>query len=374
MSPPTEALQRILRLASLGDLIAWIDRELQPVSPRETEPAAAVGATLAADVAVPKSVPLAALAIRDGWAVAAERVSDAGPYAPTPLVPPPVWVGTGERMPAGTDAVLPFDAVVVAKTGAEAHASVTSGEGVIAAGGEVAANAVLRRAGERLRASDVAVLRAAMVAAVAIRAPRIQIFSASVPTRSMADSMSPLLARAIENDGGIAQVAQAASLESALVDRACDAVVTIGGTGTGRRDASVKTLARVGSVAFHGFGLAPGESAALGVANARPVLMLPGRLDAALAVFLVLGRRLIARLSGREGDEAGCQTKLTKKIASTVGLAEVVLVRRAGEGVEPLATGVFTLSALARADGWILVPPASEGFAAGATVEMRSLP
>jgi molybdopterin biosynthesis enzyme len=374
MSPPTEALQRISRLAPLADLFAWIDREVRPVPARETEPAAAVGATLAADVVVPNSLPSAATAIRDGWAVAAELVSDAGPYAPTPLAPTPPWVEAGERMPPGTDAVLPLDAIVVTKAGAETNASVTTGEGVIATGAEVAAGAVLCHAGARLRASDIAVLRAASVAAIAVRAPRIQIFSASVPTRSHADSISTLIARAIEREGALAHVAQAASLESALLDRACDAIVTIGGTGSGRRDASVKTLGRVGKVAFHGFGLAPGESAALGVANTHPVLMLPGRLDAALAVFLVLGNRLTARLSGRAGDESGIQTKLTKKISSTVGLAEVVLVRRTGEGVEPLASGVFVLSALARADGWILVPPTSEGFAAGATVEMRSLP
>jgi hypothetical protein len=57
-----------------------------------------------------------------------------------------------------------------------------------------------------------------------------------------------------------------------------------------------------------------------------------------------------------------------------VGLAEVVLLHRVPDGAEPLASTLFTWSALARADGWTLVPPDSEGFAAGATIEMRSLP
>jgi molybdopterin biosynthesis enzyme len=277
-------------------------------------------------------------------------------------------------MPPGTDAVLPLDAVTVTKAGAEAHAPATPGDGVLAAGMHAAKGAILRRAGERLRASDAAVLRAAGIEKVQAREPRLKIFCASVATRSAADSISPILARAVEAEGGGAQLAQAASLESALLDRACDAIIIIGGTGSGRRDTSVKTLARVGKVEIHGFGLTPGETAALGSAASRPVLLLPGRLDAALAVWQVVGRRLMARLAGRTADEPGIPVALARKVASTVGLAEVVPVRRCEGGVEPLAAGFFTWNALARADGWILIAPESEGFAAGATVEMRPFP
>jgi molybdopterin molybdotransferase len=49
-------------------------------------------------------------------------------------------------------------------------------------------------------------------------------------------------------------------------------------------------------------------------------------------------------------------------------------VCRDGEGVAPLASGHWTLQALTRADGWVLVPPESEGFAAGTQLEMRPFP
>jgi molybdopterin biosynthesis enzyme len=277
-------------------------------------------------------------------------------------------------MPAGTDAVLPLDAVTVKKAGAEVHASVVAGEGVMPAGGDAAKGAILRRAGERLRPSDTTILRAAKIANVSTRMPRVKIFCASVPTRSKADTISSVIARMVEAQGGLAEVAQAASLESALLDRNSDAVVTIGGTGSGRRDASVKTLARVGQVEIHGFGIAPGETAAFGSVNSRPVLMLPGRLDAALAIFLAAGGVLLARLAGCSEPDHAIPAKLAKKITSTIGLAEVVLVRRTDGGVEPLASGTWSWQAIARADGWVLVPPASEGFAADATVDVRPLP
>lgn len=374
MSPPTEALQRISRLAPLPEILARVEALARPVPPRQLEPAAAVGATLAADISVTADWPSAPVAVRDGWAVAAELVADAGPYAPVLLSPPPVWVEAGRPMPQGTDAVLPLDAVVIGKTGAEAHAPAVAGDGVLPAGADAKKEMVLRHAGERLRAVDVAILRAAQVASVAVRVPRVLIFSTGVATRSRDDTIAPLIARAVESAGGLAQVAQASSLESALLTRDCDAVLTIGGTGTGRNDASVKTLARVGKVDIHGFGLAPGETAALGAADARPILMLPGRIDAALATFLVVGRELIARLAGRSDEDISATVELTKKVTSIVGLAEVVLVRRNDAGVEPLAAGSFPWSALAAADGWILVPPGSEGFPAGASVLVRPLP
>lgn len=374
MSPPTEGLQRIARLTPLAEVLARLQTLAAPVPPKEADPAAAVGRTIAVDVTVRDAEPRTAIALRDGWAVASKLVADAGPYGPAPLVPPPAWVEVGGPMPPGADAVLPLDAVTVTKAGAEALASAAPGDGVLAAGANAVKGAVLRRAGERVRASDAAILRAAGIAKVQAREPRLKIFCVSVATRSAADAISPILARAVEAEGGEAKLAQADSLESALLDRACDAILTIGGTGSGRRDAAVKTLARVGKVEVHGFGLAPGESAALGTVASRPVLMLPGRLDAALAAWLVIGRPLLALLAGRGGEEPGIAVALARKVASTVGLAEVVPVRRTAAGAEPLASGFFTWTALARADGWILVPPESEGYAAGATVEMRLFP
>ncbi|MCC6947525.1 MAG: molybdopterin-binding protein [Bradyrhizobiaceae bacterium] len=374
MSPPTEALQRITRLAPLPDVLARIEAVVRPVAPRDIDPAGAVGATLAADAVAPADLPPAAIAVRDGWAVAAEQVADAGPYAPVLLSPAPPWVETGERMPPGTDAILPLDAVAVTKTGAEAHGPAVPGEGVLPAGADAARGDVLRREGARLRPGDAAILRAAGIASLGVRWPRVKIFCASVPTRSAADTLSPLLARAIEAEGCVAEVAQASSLESALLDRACDAVVTVGGTGSGRRDASVKTLARVGRVEVHGIGIAPGETAAFGMIDARPVLMLPGRLDAALAAFLMVGHPLLRRLAACTESDIKIPVRLARKIASTVGLAEAVFARHTGSEAEPLGTGLFSLAALVRANGWVLVPPESEGFSVGAAVDMRLLP
>jgi molybdopterin biosynthesis enzyme len=185
------------------------------------------------------------------------------------------------------------------------------------------------------------------------------------------DTVALAISRGVAAQGG--NVIFVRALERALADGQTDVVITIGGTGAGRGDQSVETLRRMGQVDIHGFGLSPGESAALGSVNGTPVLMLPARLDAALSTFLIVGDALLRARTGAP-ISPGMPVKLVRKIVSTVGLVEVVPVCRAADGVEPLASGHWPLEALTRADGWVTVPAESEGFAPGAALDMRSFP
>ena len=102
----------------------------------------------------------------------ADATTDAGGYAPALLAAPPVRVDMGDPLPPGADAVAALDVVVARRGRHEALAAVASGEGVLTAQGDVAPGTVLRRAGERLRPVDMAVLVAAGIEHVRIRAPR----------------------------------------------------------------------------------------------------------------------------------------------------------------------------------------------------------
>src|SRR5262249_10111858 len=107
----------------------------------------------------------------------------------------------------------------------------------------------------------------------------------------------------------------------------------------------------------------------------RPVLLIPGRLDAALAVWLLIGRHILTRLRGGVANEPSFPSlPLIAKDASTVGLTELGLVRRVACRIEALASKYFPLAALPQADGWIVVPAASEGLPVGARAITGSLP
>jgi molybdopterin biosynthesis enzyme len=371
--------QRITQLTPLADAVAAIDALVRPVEPREVDVGSALGRTLAADVVAARAVPPVALALQDGWAIKAEETVDAGSYAPAPLSAPPARVDCGEPLPPGADAVAPLDAVTFDGKRAEALAVIAPGYGVLPVGADAEAGKPLRLSGQRLRSFDVAVLLAAGISRVTIREPRIRLVRARAAGDSVIDAGYAWIAETVAAEGAATILdanAEAAAdhLEAALHHEGSDAVIVLGGTGNGRNDVSVSTLAQAGRVEFHGVGLIPGDTAAFGFAGARPVLLLPGRIDAALAVWLVIGRRWLARLAGRDDPDMPVMAELSRKIASTVGMAEVILVRRHKDKVEPLAGGYLSFSALARADGWILVPAESEGYAQATRVAVRPLP
>jgi len=92
------------------------------------------------------------------------------------------------------------------------------------------------------------------------------------------------------------------------------------------------------------------------------------------AVWLLIGRPLLARLAGGTVESAGFDAALSRKVTSRLGFAEVVPVRRDHDGVTPLASDYLPLAALTAADGWVLVGADSEGHPAGARVRVRPLP
>ncbi len=369
-----EDRQQIERLTPLEDVLRRIDESVHPAAARDVRAAAALGATLAQDIIAVAPRPAAALALIDGWAVRAEATADAGSYAPV-LLPQMREVAVGEVMPADSDAAVPVDAVTWRDGKGEVHAAVTPGEGVLLPGTDAGAGEVLRENGHRLRAIDVASMQALGIAGARVRKPRVRIARAGGGRNDIADAAADWLAYTIAVDGGEPVATRpGADVGALLTGGGVDAVVMVGGTGTGSCDDAVHALARSGTVVTHGVAVSPGETAAFGVVNSRPVLLLPGRLDAAVAVWLLIGRSMLARLRGGSGSELSCESPLIGKVASTIGLTELVLVRRVADGVEPLASKYLPLATLSHADGWIVIPAASEGVPPGARVTVRPLP
>jgi molybdopterin molybdotransferase len=367
-----EHRQRIARLTPLDDVRRRITLGVAAVAPRDLAPAAALGATLARDIAAGKPRPSAPLALIDGWAVESDRTAVAEAYAPA-LLSAPRELAVGDVLGDGTDAVAPLDAVLWHRGKGELTTPVAPGDGVLLPGTDAAAGELLWRAGHRLRAADVAVLQGLGIAAASVRKPRVCVARAHRGDDDILEAIVSFVTWAIAAEGGD-PVTSAADVEAVLAGAAADAVIVTGGTGSGPFDGSVQALRRAGVVEAHGIAISPGETAAFGIAGGRPALLIPGRLDAAVAVWLMVGRPLMARLCGVESTVPSCQSVLTAKVTSTIGLTELVPVRHTGGGVEPVTARYLSLATLAHADGFIVIPAASEGLAPGAAVAVTSLP
>jgi molybdopterin molybdotransferase len=374
MVAPLEDRQRIDRLTPLDDVLSRMARLVVPVMPCDLRTAAAWGATLAEEI-VSGERPAEALALIDGWAVRADMTIDASAYAPAFLAEAKP-VDAGEAMPPGSDAVAPLDAVAPRRGGAEVLAPIAPGDGVLHPGTDAGPREVVQRAGARLRASDIAAIQALGIGGISARRPRLLFRCPRAHRDPIADAIIAWLGRAVTADGGepCSMGGADAPMETLLSDRDADGFIVVGGTGSGQDDDAVRTLAQVGTVEVHGIAVSPGETTAFGIATGRPVLLLPGRLDAAIAAWLTVGRGLLARLRGGRDEEPGTPATLARKVTSTVGLTELVLVRLTAEGAVPLAAKYLPLTAFAHADGWILVPAPSEGYPAGAMVSVRALP
>lgn len=365
-------IQRISRLTPLRAVLACIDAQIEPVKPQRWAAVGTLGYTLAEDV-VTSERPEHPIALRDGFAVEANTIADASSYTPVPLPLPIRRIDVGEPMPEGTDAVLPFDAVISRGEQAEAVASVFAGEGMLPAGGDAAPHSLMRRAGERMRSIDITAVDAAGIKSVLIRQPRIAVVLGVEPMLPLR-GVPGLLVRSVFEAGATVSNKPDMTLDSAVADDKNDAIVAFGGTGSGRNDSAVQALARLGRVETHGIAISPGETTAFGFAGTRPVLLVSGRLDAALAAWILIGYHIVARLSGRSIEDETTMLPLKRKVTSAIGMTELVPVSCKDGMAEPLASGYLSFMSLARSNGWIVVSAESEGFPAGTQVAVHQWP
>jgi molybdopterin biosynthesis enzyme len=162
------------------------------------------------------------------------------------------------------------------------------------------------------------------------------------------------------------------SIAKAFDAEPCDLLVTVGGTGVGRTDAAVEALVSRGALLAHGIALQPGRTAAIGRIAKYPVIALPGAPDQALAGWWTMALPVLERLSGSQPRQA-TRLSLARKIASGVGITEIVLLKQMDDAWMPLAIGDLSLDAIARADAWLAIPGGSEGYAARTPVDAYML-
>ncbi|MHC2621824.1 molybdopterin molybdotransferase [Bradyrhizobium huanghuaihaiense] len=354
-------------LTPLDTALAALLRGVDPVAPVALPLSEAIGCVAAGAPQV-AAYPSHDIAAADGWALRANDLVGASAYAPLPLATAPVWVDAGDAMPQGCDCVLDADAVEVSGPLVQVLAEGVPGQGIRRAGADIAAGTTAGAKGYPVGPADLLLAGVAAVDGLSVRRPRLRIVN--VPGATTTVHMIAGLARAAGLDVQTVEAAARddASIANQLDVSACDLLLMVGGSGLGRQDAAVAALARHGEVLSHGLALQPGRTAAVGRLGKVPVVALSGSPDHALAAWLALVLPLIDRLSARQ-PRRQMPLPLARKIASSVGIAEIALLAEEQHAWMPLAVGEWPLQAIARADAWLIIPASHEGFAAATPVD-----
>jgi molybdopterin molybdotransferase len=135
--------------------------------------------------------------------------------------------------------------------------------------------------------------------------------------------------------------------------------------------AAVRALERA-EIWCHGLAIKPGKPTLLAQRDGIPIIGLPGNPRSALVVFRLIGMPVLRRVGGEQlpASIGTLRARLSRDVPSAAGRLDIVQVRLAGDLAEPIFGPSALLSVLTAADGYMLVPEAANGLAAGEQVEV----
>jgi molybdopterin molybdotransferase len=268
-----------------------------------------------------------------------------------------------------------------------ALASVSPGKNVGRRGEDVTAGATVLDAGRALRPQDLGVLSSVGQADVCVvRRPRVRLVITGnelLPAGSrprafqITDANGPMLAALAARDGaavdfpGLVRDEPEAILTALHAD--ADIVIVSGGSSVGIEDLAPMLVATHGELAVHGVAMRPSSPTGLGRLGERLVFLLPGNPVSTLCAYDFFAGRAIRVLGGRSPawPYRSVRGTLARKLSSPIGRLDYARVRVDNGRVEPLAVGgASSLSSTTRADGFVIVDDDSEGYAAGAEVDV----
>jgi len=388
--------------------LAWLDGQLRALPAERVALAQAAGRVLAVPIVSDVDVPGFDRATMDGYAVVAASTDGASAYSRLPLLVigdsmpghpftgavsagEAVRVMTGAPMPRGANAVLPAEWVEAEPGTPErsiaALTAVSPGKHVGRLGEDIVRGTRLLEPGRVLRPQDLGVLSSVGRAEVeAVRRPRVRLVVTGnelLPAGErphgfqIADANGPMLSALVVRDGGVVDFPGLVRDDpGAIADGLqadADVVIVSGGSSVGVEDLAPGLVAAHGELAVHGIAMRPSSPTGLGRVGHRLVFLLPGNPVSSLCAYDFFAGRAIRVLGGRSAPwpYRAARGRLTRKISSPIGRLDYARVTLTDGAVEPLAVGgASVLSSTTRADGFVIVGDDSEGFPAGADVEV----
>src|SRR3569623_970762 len=258
-----DAMGALSSLTSLDDALWHLLEGLQAVPDREQPIDQALG-RISAGLTAPGPLPVKAVAMIDGWAVRSLDIVCASSYSPVALIAPPAWVECGQSLPDGCDSVS--EPLSLEQQGGlfQIVAEVRPGQGVRRAGDEIAAGSPVIKSGQTIRPLDLLIATGLGLRSLPVRLPRLRLikFASEDGQSPTAQYIAHLADRAGAAVTRVDAARTASAIASVLNVEDAELILTVGGTGAGKTDATVDALQGAGVLVAHGIAMLPGRSVA----------------------------------------------------------------------------------------------------------------
>jgi len=381
-----------------------------------------LGRVLAEAVQSDEDIPPFANSAMDGYAVRAADVSAASPGSPVSLpvianlaagatleegLQPQtaIRIMTGAPLPAGADAVVPFEDTDEGRQPSAEPANrvqvlkaVRPGDNVRPAGEDVRRGETVLEPGTLLRPQEIGLLASLGHARLSvIRRPRVAVIATG---DELVDVGEPLGPGKIRNSNGYSNAAQVlkyggiplllpvardtmadvtARIEQGL-SQGADLFLTSGGVSMGDYDLVKRVLHALGQIDFWQVRMQPGKPMAFGHLRGVPLLGLPGNPVSAMVVFEQFARPAILKMQGRrylrKPEIEATLLDDAKAYADRVRFLRAIVAQDPAGGwtarlTGPQGSGI--LSSMVRANGLAVIPKHPGKLPAGTRVRVQML-
>lgn len=390
---------------SVEAFYALIDESVA-LNPTETIPVVeCYDRILAQDIFSPNNVPNFNRSAMDGYALKGEETFAAGSYNPIAFkilgqVTPghtfegalqsgeTVQIMTGAPLPKGADAVLMAEYTEQVGDQMHALAAVAPGKNVGMVGEDIQKGEILLHKGRRIRPQDAALLASVGMQEVSVvQKPTVELLitgdellkPGEIPQGvKIVDANSVILRHCIQRDGGTVLVIrhlpdERLSIQEALLHSQAEILCVSGGTAVGIEDFAPALLQELGELLVHGISMRPASPTGFGRIDQRVIFLLPGNPVSCLSAYDFFVARAIRLAGGRDlrWPYPNMRLPLGTNISSQTGRVDYVRIQIKEEQAYLIATsGAAILSSTTKADGFLVVPEASEGYAEGEIVQI----
>jgi len=413
-----------VQMMSVDEALEQILRHITPLGSQEIPITEALHRVLAEDVVSSIDIPPFANSAMDGYAVRSADVTSADSGTPVMLevigevpagampdhaVQPgtAVRIMTGAPVPAGSDAVIPFELTSEGRGEIELTAGqvavyrgVKAGDNVRKAGEDIRVGQTMLLVGHVLRPPDIGILAGLGRPQVRVtHRPRVAILATG---DELVDVDEPITPGKIRNSNEYTSIAlvkryggepvplgiardTAEDLTAKIregLEQNVDLFLTSAGVSVGDFDMVKNVLAAEGEMHFWQVAIKPGKPLAFGSVGDVPLLGLPGNPVAAMVAFEVFARPAMLKLGGHASwDKPSVRALLDEDVhnsgrrhfmrARVRREADGYHVTTRGSGVQVQGSGI--LSSLVWANGLVVVPEEVTFIEAGREVDVWML-